>query len=197
VNHVCACDDGQKYYLLANGHAWVWDYQMSTYSNPSWFYLEGIPGISVGCEENEIYQLTVDGKIVKLQEAFSDFGQPFERVFKLPVQTFDSFDTLKNVNSVIIAMSGKNVTDTELTYVTDYGARTDPTDLQVVTDASYQQNKIPGTRPQTNARMAVFRRRPMCRRITHFSFLLRNQHVGEDMSIVSARIFYNQQGRTR
>lgn len=196
-HQVCACDDGRKFCLLANGHAWVWDYELSGTGDPSWFYLDNIPGIGIAYDENELYQLTADGKTVKLQEAFSDFGQPIERLFRLPAQTFDSFDTRKNVNSVIIAMSAEHETNTELTYHTDYGSYTDGTNLQVVPENTYQQNRTPGTRPQSDTIMAVFRRRPMCRRISHFSFTLCNRNANEDMSLGSVRICYSKQGRLR
>ena len=41
----------------------------------------------------------------------------------------------------------------------------------------------------------VFRRRPMCRHVRHFSMRLTNNEAGHDLSIVSAEIYYNFQGR--
>ena len=89
------------------------------------------------------------------------------------------------------------MSDTKLTYLTDYATYDAPTNLQVVPAADYEEDKEPGTRPQNDKRPAVFRRRPMCRRVLHFSMQLRNANIDEDLALVSAEIFFNKQGRLR
>ena len=54
-----------------------------------------------------------------------------------------------------------------------------------------------GTRLQNTRVPAVFRRRPMCRRVLHFSMKLMNENKNEDFELIGAQVFYNQQGRLR
>jgi hypothetical protein len=54
-----------------------------------------------------------------------------------------------------------------------------------------------GTRPQRRRVPAVFRRRPMCRRVLHFTMKLVNANLNEDFELVGAQVFYNLQGRLR
>ena len=108
-----------------------------------------------------------------------------------------SYDQLKNINSVIVSLGADYESDTKLTYITDYTTYDDPTNLQVVPAADYEGDKEPGTRPQNDKRPAVFRRRPMCRRVLHFSMQLANSNMDEDLALVSAEILFNRQGRLR
>ena len=229
-DRVCAADDGRRYWLLCNGHAWVWDYEMSTYKDPSWFYMDGIGGVSVASGRtggngdvsagnggtggngsasagygsaggnggsDELYQLLADGSTARFQEAYNDFGNAFERVFRTAVLTFGELDRLKTVNSVIFCLSGDRETQTTVEYLTDYGDRIMPDDLKVVPAAEYFTEKIPGTRPVNTTQMAVFRRRPMCRRIMHFAVRLSDSNENEDMSVVGIRVYYEKLGRLR
>ena len=54
-----------------------------------------------------------------------------------------------------------------------------------------------GTRPDNTRVPAVFRRRPMCRRVLHFTMKLINSNLNEDFELVGAQVFYNVQGRLR
>ena len=54
-----------------------------------------------------------------------------------------------------------------------------------------------GTRPESTRVPAVFRRRPMCRRVLHFTMKLKNENVNEGFALIGAQVFYNQQGRLR
>ena len=54
-----------------------------------------------------------------------------------------------------------------------------------------------GTREQSTRVPAVFRRRPMCRRVLHFTMKLMNANLNEDFELVGAQVFYNVQGRLR
>ena len=98
---------------------------------------------------------------------------------------------------MIVSLGADYESDTKLTYITDYTTYDDPTNLQVVPAADYEEDKEPGTRPQNDKRPAVFRRRPMCRRVLHFSMQLTNANIDEDLALVSAEILFNRQGRLR
>jgi hypothetical protein len=54
-----------------------------------------------------------------------------------------------------------------------------------------------GTRLQNTRVPAVFQRRPMCRRVLHFTMKLMNENKNEDFELIGAQVFYNQQGRLR
>ena len=54
-----------------------------------------------------------------------------------------------------------------------------------------------GTRPDSTRVPAVFRRRPMCRRVLHFTVKLINSNLNEDFELIGAQIFFNIQGRLR
>ena len=57
-----------------------------------------------------------------------------------------------------------------------------------------QQNRVVGTRPRSSTIPAVFRRRPMCRRVLHFTMKLESRNVNEDLELIGAPVFYNLQG---
>lgn len=197
ADEVCSADDDTRYYITANGNTWAWDYELSEYRNPSWFLLTNIDAKAVTFEAGDFTFISSAGRLFKLQSAFSDFGNPIVRLYRFPHTNFGSADGRKNVNSVLITLGAENLTDTALTYFTDYEARRDTKDLQVVAAASYETDRTPGTRPQSSSLPAVFRRRPMCRRILHFGMTLYNGNLNEDLAIISACIFFNVQGRLR
>ena len=87
--------------------------------------------------------------------------------------------------------------DTELWYLTDYEERKDLTNLHVVDAAGYEDERVVGTRPDSTRVPAVFRRKPMCRRVLHFTMKLINSNLNEDFELVGAQVFYNVQGRLR
>ena len=147
--------------------------------------------------KSDFYFVDPSGRIVKVQSAFEDFGRAIERYYRIGSQYFESYDQLKNVNSVIVSLGTDFISDSTLTYYTDYATWNDPTNLQVVTDGEYTANKEPGTRPQNDKRPAVFRRRPMCRRVLHFSMQLTNANMDEDLALVSAEILFQKMGRLR
>ena len=94
----------------------------------------------------------------------------------IPFDT-DSFRTAGN----IVTLGAYEPENTELWYLTDYETRQDLTNLQVA------PRSVP----------AVFRRRPMCRRVLHFTMKLVNSNLNEDFELVGAQVFYNLQGRLR
>ena len=111
------------------------------------------------------------------------------------MSNFGGYDRRKNVNSVIITLGAYERENTELIYITDYEERADLTNLEVVPD--YDASRTVGTRPLNNTVPAVFRRRPMCRRILHFTMKLRNNNINEDLELIGAQVFFNTQGRLR
>ena len=195
---VCALDDDHRYYLTANGSTWVWDYELSTETKPSWFYLNNTHAIAY-CGD---FSLNSEGQITMLTEELNDYGEPIDKMYRFAVMNFGSYDCRKNVNSVIVILGSEKESVTELIYRTDYEARPDLTPLCVgretpsVAFGASSLKEGAGLRAEEFC-PAVFRRRPMCRRVLHFTMLLVNANVNEDLEIIGAQIFYNLQGRLR
>ena len=196
-DEVCSVDDGTRYYLTGNGVTFCWDYQLSSWKEPSWFYLTNTGAVALICESNEIFHIDGQGRLTGLHAVYNDYGEPIERLFRFPIMNFGSYDNRKNVNSVIVTLGAYEVENTELWYLTDYETRKDLTNLQVVADAEYEANRVVGTRPDSSRVPAVFRRRPMYRRVLHFTMKLVNENLTEDFELVGAQVFYNVQGRLR
>ncbi len=193
-DRVCSLDDGKRYYLTGNGETYCWDYDISSYKDPSWFYLMNINAVAYVLGD-EIFHLDAQGRLTVLQEAFNDYGEAIERVYRIPMSNFGGYDRRKNINSVILTLGAFESENTELVYITDYEERADLTNLEVVPD--YEASRAVGTRPLSDRVPAVFRRRPMCRRVLHFTMQLRNNNVNEDLELIGAQVFWNMQGRLR
>lgn len=192
----CSCDDDHRYWVVTNTHAWVWDYELSSYQKPAWFYFTNIRGVAFAKEQDELYHIDPEGRLTKFQRVFADYDGPIEKRYRFATQLFNGYDRLKNVNSVIIVMRSDTNALVRLMYISDYEQREDLTPL-----SSYTWILVP--RDLTFRSLAgrgfasVFRRRPACRRIRHFTMRLENNVAGQDLSIVSAQIFFNYQGRQR
>lgn len=189
-------DDTRRYWLCCNGVVWVWDYENTSYKDPSWYYFTNIRAAAFASELDDVWHLDAEGRMTHFRRSFDDYGEAVEKRYRFASQFFGGYDRLKNVNSVIIAMRPDTNSTVGLTYITDYETRRDLTDLTHLSwhlsprDLSYRSLAGVGFG-------AVFRRRPMCRRVRHFSMQLDSAIRGQDLSIVSAQIFYNYQGRLR
>ena len=186
-DETCSVDDEHNYYISCNQHTWVWNYEISSASNPSWFYMTNQKGVALSYADNEIYALEITGRLIGQQWAFNDFGQAINRYIRVPTQKFNDDDRLKNINSIIITLGTEFASDTRLIYYSDYETRQDLTNLSVTPPASQAGAYIP----------AVFKRRPMCRRTYHFAFALQNGNKDEDLALISAQVLFNKQGKIR
>lgn len=194
---VASADDTRRYWLCANGHVWLWDYENTEYRNPSWYYFTNIHGVAFASELDDLWNVDAGGRVTHFERtAFADYGEGIHKRYRFATQFFGGYDRLKNVNSVIITLRSDTNSETELTYITDYGRRKDLTNL-----STRVWRLVPRNLAQRSLSAigfgAAFRRRPMCRRIRHFTMTLDNNGVGEDLAIVSAQVFYNYQGRLR
>ena len=194
---VCSCDDTRKYWIVADGKAWVWDYLLSDYKDPSWFYFTNINAMSFIVKEEEVWHVDTKGRITHFERTFADYNSlPIDKVYQFSTQYFGTYDSLKNVNSIIIAMRSDTNGTTRLQYITDYERRYDLTDLKVrhwlLSPRNLTYRSLVG-----RGFAEVFRRRPMCRRVRHYTMRLENNSIGEDLSIVSAEVFFNLQGKDR
>ena len=192
----CACDDDHRYWLTANGHAWVWDYKLSKYSEPSWFYWTNINALAYATDLGEVYHLDGAGRLSHFEQVYADYDGPIEKVYRFATQHFGGYDRLKNVNSVLLVMRSDTNARVTVRYITDYGTRTDGTVMGGNNWLLHPRN-LAFRSLKGRGFAETFRRRPMCRRVRHFTMRLENNLVGQDLSIVSAQIFYTYMGKVR
>lgn len=193
---ICANDDTRHYWLNAGDKAWLWNYEITTYTDPSWFYQTGIKAVAYAMENEDIYHMDELGRITTFQNNYSDYGGAINKIFRFATQYFNTYDRLKNVNSVMINMRGDMDTETKVTYITDYEERDDLMPLLAKSWHLVPRNLA--YRFLGGAGFAsTFRRRPFCRHVRHFTMRLSNNIAGQNLSIVSVQVFYNYQGRYR
>ena len=100
-------------------------------------YFTDIDAVAFATEYEDVYHVDSKGRITTFMRVFADYGGvadggwPIRKVYQFATQIFNSYDNLKNVNSVIIATRSDTNGTTEVTYITDYEKRKDLTDLRV------------------------------------------------------------------
>ena len=194
---VVSFDDGDRYWLVSDGEVYAWDYSLSEYRDPSWFYFDNIRAADfITSDAGDFYHMGADGSVTVLRRIFSDYGGAIEKVYRFAVQIMGSYDRLKNIMSVLFSVRGDTDTEIGIEYSSDYERRKDLTPIR-----SYTWKFLPRNltyRFLGFARFAtVARRRPGCRHVRHFTMTLSNNKAGMDMAVLSAQIFYNFQGRER
>lgn len=192
----CACDDGERYWLCANGHAYVWDYTLSMAGRPSWFYFTNIRAADFFSAGQRLHLLRTDGRILRFARTYADCNGPIDKVYTFATEHFGSYDRLKDVRRVVFQTRSDTDTKIAVTWRSDYESRRDRTDIESFCwrlsprDLTHRYLGVPQF-----AIAAV--RRPGCRHIRHFTMTLENHEAFRDMSLVGAQIYYNYQGRDR
>lgn len=205
-------DDGGCYWLCANGHAWLWNYSLggsvSDTSRMSWFYFDGIqnPRCWFGQEAHRVCFLGVDGYFREFkkggEDTYYDDGtwktrcEDFEKTVTLPIQSFGTYEVLKNVEKTIFVVQGTGDAVIDIEYETDYEVRADLT--PIVTRGWSLVPRNLSFRSLVVFPFAVTAvRKPGCRHVRHFLARLKNSARGEDFTFVSAQIYYTYQGVDR
>ena len=189
-------DDGNRYWLEVDGEVWIWDYYVSNYKNPAWFYFNNVYGRGFIQDGATIWHFDSLGRMTRFTDVYTDYGEAIDKVYRFATQYFGTYDNKKNVNSVIINMRPTTNSVVDVTYMTDYEERKDLTPLKATSwalvprDLSFRNLAGSGFGK-------VYRRRPMCRRVQYFTMKLENNTKDMDMAIVSAQIYYIFQGRHR
>ncbi len=196
VGQACACDDGHRYLLAAGGHAWVWDYELSEPGDPSWFYWTEIGARAFAVDGETVCHIDGQGRLSAFQRVYADYGRAIEKAYRFATEHFGGYDRLKNVNSVVLVMRSDTNTTASLSYITDHERREDGSELRAWSWMLSPRNlSFRSLRGRGFA--SVFRRKCRCRGVRHFTMRLYNDRVGQDLSVVSAQVFYNYQGRQR
>ena len=185
-------DDDHRYWLVCDGAVFLWDYEVSSYTDPSWFYFSQLGGDEFFRDAaHNTYHVgtilktpapTIGGLTRFKSGLYSDYGNPIYKHYQFAVQTLGSFTRQKDVTQIAFALPGDIPANAGLGYLTDLGARDDPTNL-VVTPPT----PITGINPLGPV---VLVRRPDCRHIRSFSMTLVDNTADKGLAIVSAQVFY-------
>lgn len=197
---VSSIDDNTRYWIVANGHAYVWDYTLSAFiddeSSLSWFHFDNIGARAWIKTIDAIFYGGIDGHWTKFITPYEDYGLAITRTYEFAVQNLGTFERLKDVDKVIFVTRTDENTLIEIEYVTDYGRRTDP---QQIISFSYKLS--PRNLRFRNLEVVRFAkanlRRPRALHVRHFTMMLSNKVLGSGMSLVSAQIFYRYAGVDR
>ena len=203
-NNVTSFDDNQRYWIVANGHAYLWDYILAGYNakeeNLSWFYFTNINARGWFTVVDQYYYMTANGSLSKFVKGYHDYsyidpedGQkkngPIQRRYVFATQFFGTYEVLKDVLKVIFAVRSDTRTYMTITYMTDWEQRQDLTDIDVMAWMLVPRDlRYRCLRPLPYAFTAV--RIPRCFHIRHFQMKLENNTADQDMSLVSAQIIY-------
>ena len=190
-------DDGDRYWLCTGNAVYIWDYALSTFSEPSWFYFTNIPAVSLFRDnEHRLYHLDSAGRVTRFERVFSDYDSGIDKFYRFPTQYFGSYERLKDVLAVLFSVRSDTDTDIKIQYTTDYERRDDLTPIRTYSWRLSPRNLA--HRCLDSARFAhVAKRKPGCRHVRHFTVSLENSSPGEDLSVVTAQILYRYQGKER
>ena len=208
---VCSLNDGERYWVAADGQVFLWDFSISSASNPSWFYFTDIPAVDFfrgdsldpGMEDGlpysgarRVFHLDSRGRVTRFIRSFRDYDAPIEKVYRFSTQVFDYYERLKHVTRLRIATRSDTDTEIQIQYLTDHGERWDQTPI---VSRSWRLSPRDLTFRFLGVRRFahVALRKPNCRHIHHFALRLENKVAGCDMSIVSAEITARLVGRMR
>lgn len=199
---VSSHDDGYRYWLCAGGNCYLWDYYITNFSDPSWFFQTNInPVCFFQDSTNRTYHLDAKGRVTRFGRFFTDYGEAIDKLYQFPVMNFGAYDRLKDVIQVILATRSDTETQIKIQYDTDYETRADLTEIYTWAwtwknlDLGIQILGYYNLEAPRYARVA--KRKPGCRHIRHFTMTLSNASPGEDLAVVSAQVFYRFQGRER
>ena len=190
---VTSFDDQQRYWITANGHAYLWDYAISWYNRGeekvSWFLFDNIRPIDWFKTVSDNYYIRADGKLVKFSTQFSDFGDVIHRRYTFATMNFGTYQYLKDVLKVVLAVRSDTDSAMTLTYKTDYEVRQDLTPI-----LAYSRRLSPRDLTHRSLRTIPFSgtaiRTPRCYHVRHFQMTLTNSTINTDMSVISARVVY-------
>lgn len=193
---VCSHDDGERYWIAADGEVYCWDYTLSKYSDPVWFLFNNINAVSFFAAGHKVLHLDGLGRITAMHRNYRDYDAPIKKKYRFAAQYMGSYDRLKDVLGVMFTVKGATDTVIHITYETDFEKRED---LTPVRSASWRLGlrNLVFRDLHVHKFATVARRKPGCRHVRHFTMALENNEFGTDMAVISAQVSYRYQGRER
>ena len=195
-NLVTSHDDEFRYWLIADGRVWLWDYNISNYKNPSWFYFDNVPARGIVQEDVRLWHFDAQSRLTRFAGTCADYEKAIDKVYRFAVQHFGTYDRKKNVNSVILNLRSSTDAEVEVRYQTDLEDRKDLTNL-VSSAWSIVPRNLSFRNLEGTGFSRTFRRKPHCRRVRYFTMRLENNTPRTDLAVVSAQIYYIFQGGQR
>lgn len=193
---VCSFDDDNRYWICANGKAYVWDYLLSSWKEPSWFYFTNINGVAFLRNVDKTYHVDAEGNVTQFARIFADYNEAIEKLYQFPAQFFDTYDRLKDVLYVLFAVRSDTDSMVDILYQSDYETREDLTDIRSLSWKLVPRNLA--YRILSVQRYAhIAKRKPGCFHVRHFAMRLMNNQIGQDLALVSAQIYFRYSGRDR
>lgn len=201
---VCSITDGRRYLLcIPGGYTYEWDYELSTWEKPTWFYHTGINAkafFKTIDREAKLWHIDEQSRVTEFIRNFKDYDRGIPKEFQFSYLNFGAYDRLKNIESVLIATRYDRRQDIRIDWQCDYCEEHERNDI--ITDAGV--DLVPrdlAYRDFSNAAASEFahveRRKPGFKHVKHFSVHLEEDTPGNDLSLISAQIFYTFQGRMR
>lgn len=196
AEHVCAVEDGRRYWVAADGQVWLWDHSLSDWDRPCWFYFTGIGAVDFFRDGTGLYHVDASGKVTRFVRDYVDYGGGIRKVYRFAVTDLGGSDRLKTVRRLVVTTRSDTDTLLRLTYETDRQERVDLTPIRSLSWRLSPRNlAFRALRSQRFAQVAV--RRPNCRHVRYFGLRLENDEPGADMSIVSAEVYYTRERREK
>jgi hypothetical protein len=190
TDDVISFDDDERYWICCNGKVYVWDYEVSTYAKPSWFYWTGIsPAGMFRDERHNIYHADKAGDIHAFLPICEDNGEAIDKLYQFPTMNFGTYARLKDVTDMVLSLRSDVVSQVTIRYDTELESREDQTPVIVLPENNH-------TRTGRHA-VQVAKRRPKCLHIRQFGLTLSNNFPGEELALVSAEVFYRFTGKER
>lgn len=191
-------DDTERYWLITNGKAYVWDYGLRGYTaseeNLTWFYFTNINGRGTYEDERgKHYYFTENGSVVKFTpNEFNDFDQPIERKYTFAVQNFGTYEAYKDVLKIVLGVRSDTRSTFGLHYQTDWEERDDRTPIYVTPPGidMLPYDLTDGYDFDSTVYAGWATRIPRTFHIQHFGMTIYNNVKDTDIGVVSAQIFY-------
>ena len=194
----CSADNNEHYIITTNGHSYVWDYVLSAYSEPSWFYFTNINAIGYASTVKNCYHLNANGQVTKFENNFGDYGEAIEKTYRFASQNFGTYERLKDVTGVTLVTRSDTDSAMYINYLTDYAEYSglEQTPIRAYSWVLFPRNlgyRFLGIQKYAT----VAHRRPGAKHVRHFSMKLYNNDNSSDMTIISAQVYYRLMGKER
>ena len=204
ADKVCSITDGRRYMVcIPGGYVYEWDYELSNWEKPTWFYHTNIHAkafFKTIDKEAKLWHIDEQSRVTEFIRNYSDYGEAIPKEYQFPYLSLGGYDRLKNIMSVLLVTRYDRQQDIMIDWQCDYCTETERNNIITGAGISMVPRDLTH-RDWSNGSASDFahvvRRRPGFKHVKHFSMRLYDEKAGDDMAIISAQIFYTYQGRLR
>ena len=204
VDEVCSIADGRRYLIaIPGGYVYEWDYELSTWEKPTWFYHTNIRAkafFKTVDKEAKLWHIDARSRVTEFVRTFEDYDGAIKKVYQLPYLSLGTYDRLKNIMSVIITTRYDREQSINIDWQCDYCTEKERNSIKSDVGISLVPRDL-SHRDWSNTLKGNFalvsRRKPGFKHIKHFSMKLQENTKGGDLALISVQIYYNYQGRLR